>query len=208
MQGLGNHLGEREARLQQRRTHEQAFSLFVRVKAYAEAKTHLEALEQFDGPRWWESDSRPWQPLSDYGETYEGLGEYARALEYYDVAILALETRRGQLGRDELKSVLVGDKGAQYLYLFAARTATKLGACARAFGYCERGKARALLDLMAGTAVALPGIALESSEMRRWRELSARLQLKRGLLAQTRSSQQPDAERITQLAGEIAADEA
>jgi CHAT domain-containing protein len=207
MRALGGPSAEGEARLQQSRTHDQAFSMFVRLKAYAEAKTHLEKLEQLDGPRWWEPKSRPWEALSDCGETYEGLGEHKRALDFYDLAISTLEARRGQLGRDELKSALAAGKGAQYLYLSAARTAIKLGERERAFGYCERGKARALLDLMAGTAAALKETAEESSEMRRWRELSARLQLKRGLLAQTRSRQQPDAERMTQLAREIAADE-
>src|SRR5262249_34909239 len=140
MKTVGGEHGEDEARLQQRRTHEQAFSVFVRAKAYTEAKSHLDALEQLGGKGWWAQDAKPWQPLSDCAEMYEGMGDLAAALAYYDQAITQLETRRGQLSRDELKTAIAADKGAQYLYFQAARTAMKQKDYGRSFNYAERGK--------------------------------------------------------------------
>jgi tetratricopeptide (TPR) repeat protein len=152
LQEVGGSAAQAEARLQRIRTHEQAFSVFVRVKSYQEAKSHLEALRQLAGDDWWSDDAKPWQLLSDCGEMQEGLGSFTEALKYYDLAIQQLDSRRNQLSRDELKTALSGDKGAQYLYFQAARTAIRNKQYELAFDYAERGKARALLDLMAGSA--------------------------------------------------------
>src|SRR5262249_12585471 len=46
MQTMGGTQATAEVNLQRRRTHEQAFAAFVRVKAYRDALTHLRALEQ------------------------------------------------------------------------------------------------------------------------------------------------------------------
>lgn len=211
-----------EAQLQARRQLERAAAVFVRVKAYTEARAQLDALERLAGAEWWSDQERPWETLSDYGEMYEGLGQLSGALAAYDRAIELLEQRRQQLSRDELKTALAAGSGPQYLYFYAARTAQKLQSrlfqagdraqaqtmVARAFGYAERGKARALLDLLAGSA-ALAGVAAsESVALRAWRELTARLTLWRGLLAREHGQQQPDAERIAALSQQIADGEA
>jgi CHAT domain-containing protein len=207
MQAVGGEHGAAEARLQQQRTHEQAFSVFVRAKAFAEAKLHLDALEQLAGKQWWAQDAKPWQPLSDCAEMYEGLDDVAAALAYYDQAITQIEARRGQLSRDELKTAIAADKGAQYLYFQAARAAMKQGNHARSFDYAERGKARGLLDLMAGSAVIVRAPETESAAMRSWRQLNAQLTLRRGLLAQERGKPEPNATSIEQFTRQIAVDE-
>lgn len=207
MKTVGGEHGEAEARLQQQRTHEQAFTVFVRVKAYKEAKSHLDALEQLGDVEWWAQDAKPWQPLSDCGEMYEGLDDLTAALVYYDQAITQLEKRRGQLSRDELKIAIAADKGAQYLYFQAARAAMKQKDYGSSFNYLERGKARGLLDLMAGSAVIVRAPERESDVMRAWRQLNAQLTLRRGLLAQERGKSESTAASIAQFTQQIAVDE-
>jgi CHAT domain-containing protein/tetratricopeptide (TPR) repeat protein len=218
MQAVGGDAGQMEARRQRQRTAEQAFGFLVRVRAYAEAQPYLEQIERLGDKEWWKVDSQPWQPLSDCGEMYEGLGDLEAALAYYDRAIGELEARRMYLSRDELKTALAAGTGAQYLYFQAARAALTLarqaaagaeadGYAARAFGYAERGKARALLDLMAGSAAIAGAPRAESQARRTWRQLNAQLMIWRGLLAQERNRRQPDEGRITALTGRIEAQE-
>jgi CHAT domain-containing protein len=196
--------GQTEARAQAMQTLKQAFSFMIRVKDYARCQQYLRKLEEVGGRNWWQQDDRPWVSLSDCGATYEGLGDLSRALKFYDCAIERLEARRKDLSREELKTALAADQGAQYLYFYAARTAIAAGDPARAFEYAEQGKARALLDLMAASNLRAPGT--ESEGMRGWRETGARLSLRRGLLAQARGQSQPDANRIAYLVGLVEAD--
>jgi CHAT domain-containing protein len=218
MEAAGGDAGQMEDRRQRQRTAEQAFAFLVRVKAYTEAQPYLEEVERLGGKDWWKADSQPWQPLTDCGEMYEGLGDLETALAYYDRAIDELETRRMYLSRDELKTALAAGAGAQYLYFQAARAALTLaqqttggteadGYAARAFGYAERGKARALLDLMAGSAAMAAAHRAESQTLRTWRQLNAQLTIWRGLLAQERNQREPDEGRITALMGRIEAQE-
>jgi CHAT domain-containing protein len=211
MAQFGGAQGQAEVRLQQRRTHEQAFTTFVMVKAYREAQKHLRELERLDGPGWWASDARPWQHLCEIAEMYEGLNDLELALDHYEQAITQLEARRSQLSRDELKTALASEKSAQYLYFLASRAAMKNGEGARSFDHAERGKARALLDLMAGTK--LGAFRAENESMRRWRQLNAQLSLRRGLMAQARAQNRPNAPNapnapaIVSFAEQIAHDE-
>jgi CHAT domain-containing protein len=182
--------------------------MFVRVKAYEDAKTQLEQIEVLAGKEWWRDDQRPWQPLSDCAEMYEGLGELDAALQYYERAIAELERRRGQLSRDELKTALSADRGVQYLYFLAARAAMRKHDYAYAFVLAERGKARGLLDLMAGSTAGVGAPAKEDATLREWRQLNAQLTLRRGLIAQERVKLQPDGGRIGQLSRQLEEDEA
>jgi CHAT domain-containing protein len=207
MKTVGGLHAEAESRLQQQRKHEQAFTVFVRSKAYQEAKSHLDELERLANKVWWAQDPRPWQPLCDCAEMYEGLGDLSTAIEHYDQAITQLEMRRGQLSRDDLKTAIASDKGAQYLYFQAARTAMRMGDHVRSFQYAERGKARGLLDLMAGGAVMLREPEKERESMRAWRRLNAQLTLWRGLLALERGKPSPNADVVEQYVRQIAEDE-
>jgi CHAT domain-containing protein len=207
MQRFGGTHGQHEAQIQKRRTHEQAFTMFVRVKAYDEAKTQLDQLEALSGTEWWREDQRPWQPLSDCAEMYEGLGQIDTAMQYYERSITELERRRGQLSRDELKTALSADRGVQYLYFQAARAAMRKKDYAYAFVLAERGKARGLLDLMAGSTNGMGIPAAEDATLREWRQLSAQLTLRRGLIAQERLEPQPNRELVEQLTRQLHSDE-
>jgi CHAT domain-containing protein len=202
MQAFGGTFATKETRMQQRRTHEQAFAAFVRVRAWDDASVHLSALEALDGAEWWKDDTKPWQPLCDIGELYDAKGDAIRALAAYDRAIERLEQRRAALSRDELKVALASDKGAQYLYFLAARAAVLSGDAAQGFAYAEAGKSRALLDLMASGRV--DDLTDEGDAVRAWRETSSQLLLQRGLLAQTRSRREPDPRAIANLEAQIA----
>ena len=201
MQQAGGAAAEAELRLQQRRTHEQAFTAFVMVRAYDDAAQHLAALEAMAGRDWWKQDRKPWQPLCDIAELCEHQGDIARARRCYADAVACLEERRAFLSRDELKVALASDKGAHYLYLLSARAAMKEGDVAAAFSFAERAKSRALLDLMAVSRAPVPGA--EGPEMRAWREHGMQLQVTRGLLAQARSQRTPDPERIATLEAQL-----
>ncbi len=201
MASLGGEHGAAEAALQQRRTHEQAFSAFVMVRAYDDAYAHLLALEQLAGTDWWTDDTKPWQPLCDMGELFEARNEAVRARECYDRAIDELEKRRAFLSRDELKVALASDKGAQYLYFLAARAAVRVGDAALGFDYAERGKARALLDLMADGRGHTT--AHEAPAALAWREAAMQIAISRGLLAHARSTRSPDAGRVAALEAQV-----
>jgi CHAT domain-containing protein len=207
MSRAGGNYGEAERRIQEVRTHEQAFTFLLRNKAYAQAKMHLDALERIEGEEWWKHRANPWQELSARAEMHEGLGDLSAALRSYDMAITELEARRRLLTRDELKSALAADRSAQYLYFLAARVAVKSGDQARALRYVENGKARALLDLMAATRAGQHEAEAGDEFLRRWRQLNAQLALTRGLLAQARNARQPDEAAITNLTDRITAEE-
>lgn len=217
MRLFGGAAGKAQVRKQELGNHELALTLMVRCKAYAEAKTHLEALEHLAGSEWWVQNDRPWQGLCDAGELYEDLNDFTSALRYYDRAIEQFEARRSRLTRDELKTALAGDRDAQFLYFLAARCALKQHEAARqagnvgqvrtsaaaAFSYAERGKARALLDMMAASATIAALPTGESDELYAWRKASTRLALWRGLLAREHTALNPDTDRITHLTAQI-----
>jgi CHAT domain-containing protein len=204
--GSGGKFGEAEQRVQQIRTHKQAFAFFARNKAWERARVELSALERMDGEEWWKREERPWEELCSRGEVHEGLGNLPAALRSYNQAMSELEARRKLLTRDELKSAFAGNRNAQYVYFLAARAAMKSGDRAGSFRYVENGKARALLDLMAAT---VPSGRLDTGSsdesLRHWRELNARLALTRGLLAQARNADQPNAAAIEELTERVTA---
>jgi CHAT domain-containing protein len=182
----------------------------VRAKAYERATAALQELEQLAGVEWWAEDDRPWRSLSDIAEMHEGLGQkatspvhFTAALRFYEQAIEELERRRSLLTRDELKTALAADFGVQYLYFQAVRAAMRLAQVVddpgqreavqrRAFVLSEKGRARALLDLIAANLRRPTDAAGESAEFGRWRELTSSVQLWRGLLARARSSGESD----------------
>jgi CHAT domain-containing protein len=206
-----------------RQTHlEQAAAFFTRVKAYSTAKTYWDALEEMKGPEWWLGQERPWRALANRGETYEGLGQLGQAQASYDRAIALLEARRDLLRRDEWKTAFDDEGGAPAVYFLAAQTAfglreeaLRLGDnaqavahTARVFDYAERGKARALLDLMAAGAALGRATRSESQAMSAWRRLNARLAAHRGLLARARGEPTPAPGQVAYLNQQVAADEA
>jgi CHAT domain-containing protein len=206
-----------EARKQEARAHEQALAFYPTIEAYPAARAHLQALEAGAGEHWWQATDSPWQTLADVGLVYEGLGEHGQAARRYRQAIDLLEGRRERLRRDELRTAIASGLGPQYLYFQAARNAVDAAAAAgrrderqawlaEGFGYAERGKARGLLDLMAG---AVPGDSQTqaSAALRAWREASARVSTWRGLLAAERGRSAPEGARVAYLSERIEAEE-
>jgi CHAT domain-containing protein/tetratricopeptide (TPR) repeat protein len=188
--------------------HKQAFSMLLRLKDYDAARQHLETVTEADGEEWWRKSERPWLELSDCGELSESEEEYSEALGYYAQAIETFEGRRSQLFRDELKTALTDDRGVQSLYLQAARACCKLRQPSTAFHYCERGKARALLDLMASVIeTGADDVLFEDDLLKRWRERSAHLQLLNGLLAAERNRSNGNQQKVAELLARQAAAE-
>jgi CHAT domain-containing protein len=217
METLFGQQGKALARGQDVQTLKQAAGFFAAVKEYPEARRYFDQLEAAAGPEWWRRGQDSWQSLLDYGETYEGLGEWPQALGYYDQGIAMLDEQRRLLSRDELKTALFRGTQAQLTHLGAARTALRLREAAEqagradevrvraagAFDYAERGKARALLDLMAGSAVLAGAAPVASEALADWRRLTATLTVWRGLLAQERGGERPSQERIAYLQGRV-----
>ena len=201
MRSLSTVRGQQEADIADRRAVEQSFSFMVRAKAYPRAAAHLQVLERIAGRDWWTADERPWRSLSDIAEMHEGLGDLREALDVYTQAIDQLEDRRSLLSRDELKTALAADLGVQYLYFQAVRAALRLAhakvsdeqrrtARDEAFGLSERGRARALLDLLAANVRHAAEADRDSDAFRRWRQLVSSSELWRGMLARARAGGQ------------------
>lgn len=211
---FGGTAGQQQAQLQDQHSLEQAFAFMVRCKAFDKAKAYVQRLEQIAGPGWWQADAKPWQLLSDYAEMYEGLGDLATSLHYYQTATEALETRRHLLSRDDLKTALAADQGASFLYLAAAQVALKLAQNsaspeenlkyqAQAFTLLEKGKARSLLDLATTSASLAKRPKGEADLLAAWRQKTSQIALWQGLLAQERTRQEPDERRLTMLSERI-----
>ncbi|MBD2859607.1 CHAT domain-containing protein [Spongiibacter sp. KMU-158] len=74
-------------------------------------------------------------------------GDIESAINYFEQAVDALESARSTINTEAAKIGFVGDKQAVYRDLVSALVTS--GQAARAFEYAERGKARALVDLLA-----------------------------------------------------------
>jgi CHAT domain-containing protein/tetratricopeptide (TPR) repeat protein len=194
---LARQLGPEQEQRARRNALEQDFAFLTRVKAWHEAQAAADACQALAGTEWWNEQERPWGVLSDLGEVREGLGHLEPALRYYEHAMDALDARRGLLASTGLRAALAGAREVQWLSLFGARCALRLAehdppraqeALARAFRAAERGKARALLDLMAASAARVPGRAGEPSQRQRWREMGARVDVAAQLLERRRAS--------------------
>lgn len=211
---LGTEALVANAQQQWRYSQQQAASFFCAVKAYADAASHLRQLENRFGANWWQSEDKPWESLQTYGEVAEGLENYPEAAAHYAQALDHFERSRQLLRRDNFKTALSSGSSSQYLYFLPARNALKLAALQpaaasehqqTAYRYAERGKARALLDLMAGGANRTDAAGDES--VRLWLQDTAKLATWGSLLAAERGEQTPDAGRISYLEQKIAAAE-
>ncbi|MBU6272774.1 MAG: CHAT domain-containing protein [Betaproteobacteria bacterium] len=88
-----------------------------------------------------------WLLLSDRARIAEQAGQLAQALGFLRQAIEAVEGQRASIDTEATKIGFVGDK--QSLYAAAVRVAHRLGQPEAAFEFMERGKSRALVDLLA-----------------------------------------------------------
>ena len=106
-----------------------------------------------------------WLLLNERGRIAEREGDLAAALGYYQRAIGVVEQQRASINTEASKIGFVGDK--QALYGRAIGAALKLGEKGVAYGFMERAKSRALVDLLAGksAALALKGQNADSSAL-------------------------------------------
>ncbi|MGE4296894.1 MAG: CHAT domain-containing protein [Desulfovibrionaceae bacterium] len=124
---------------------------FIKAKALygsgrtQEAKTAIDALlgmEQIAS-----SGTMYWNLLHDRGRIALADGEPDRAIGLFEKAVAVIERQRATLGSEASKIGFVGDKQTVYADLVAALVAQ--GRAAEALAYVERGKSRALVDLLA-----------------------------------------------------------
>lgn len=185
-----------QARLAQAR---QAFGFFVRVRAAARARAALDQLAALDAS-WWQRGQTPWAELADVAELHAMEGDLDTARTMYQQAIELLENQRQLLSEDSLKRRFVDSVPAHRMYVGAARAALAADP-ARAFEQLERGRARALLDLVVdphrGAAGDDPIVA--------WRAHNARRSVYQSMLAIEADRTPPSPERVAELRAKLAA---
>lgn len=189
--------------IQHRYFWEQAFGMWVKLTRFDSALKAWQKRCDLDDEQWWERENAPWRTGSYVAEMYEGLEKYDLALKYCERSLEMLEQRRNELSRDELRTAIANDRGAQYLYHLGARLALQQNDPEKAFLYIEQGKARALLDLLSAHPDRLSLQEQQQLHVQKWREGNAKLQAFRGLYAVERRQSQPDPVRVQQLDQEI-----
>jgi len=90
--------------------------------------------------------------LSRVGNEAANRGRHEPALQAFQAAMQSVEDTRSQLEESALRGLFLEDK--QAMYHGAVRSALSLGQVENAFGFAERGRARAFLDLL-GTHTTL-----------------------------------------------------
>lgn len=182
---------------------EQAFGMWVKLTHFDRALEAWEKRCDLEDEQWWERENAPWRTGSYVAEMYEGLAKYDLAFSYCERCLEMLDQRRTELSRDELRTAIANDRGAQYLYHLGARLAIQQHDPEKAFFYIEQGKARALLDLLSAHPDRLSLKEQQQRHVQKWREGNAKLQAFRGLFAVERRQSQPDEVRVRQLEQEI-----
>lgn len=122
----------------------QSKSLFE-IGRLEEAKVVFEKLLAIE--RIQEHGSIYWQLLADLGRIYMSDGQSEKGIELLSKAIEAIEQQRSSINTEASKIGFVGDKQAIYYHLVTALFDN--GRFNKAFEYAERGKARALVDMLA-----------------------------------------------------------
>lgn len=147
-----------------------AAALLARGDRAGAARSFRRALEEARASR------SPWlkhEALYALGEEAEGLGRTAAARNYYRAAAREGEKLRALLGTDDFRAAFHRDKGQPYLALAALELDG--GSLNRAFAHLERGRARALLDLLTQVEAARHKPGLTRAERARLSEAEALL---------------------------------
>lgn len=88
-----------------------------------------------------------WQALYGRGQASQAQGDLSAAIRDYQDAIAVIESQRRSIDTEAGRVSFVGDKQNVYRDLIAILS--KQGRTGEAFAYAERGKARALVDILA-----------------------------------------------------------
>ena len=179
------------------------------LKRFPEARSEVEQAERFV-PGWSE---RTWIHLYWVAQISEAEGRTEAALAAYRKAIAMIESQRGKLSGEEARIGFAGDKQEVYARLVALLL--KTGAASGAFEVAERGKSRALVDLLASRnsfAVRAGGNAEEAERLfKEYRLADAALasasagQAAPAKVGQTRTVAAEAARRLREKAPELAA---
>lgn len=199
-------VGERVVRRQPLHALQHEVAFYARVRDFETAGDRLARLEEAAGVDWWRDAPRPWEQLGHRAEIHEGLGRLGDAAFDYARVVDLVESWRGRLFQDAAKVALVDSNRTRQLFFAAARCSLRRddlapgdGHGATAFRYVERGKARALADLVAASSPALA----DRPELRSYRRATTRLQVWLDRLASEQARLPLREERIEQLKARI-----
>ena len=171
------------------------------VGAWPEAAERWKCLAERHGEDWWARDREPWLRLDELAGTREAAGDLLTALELRERAIALLERRRARILRPEDRLAQLEAPAVARLFAGAARTALDAAKEAeeagrtreaealeaRAFDVAQRGRGRALLDLMQRAAVRAGEPEAARREARAWRRRAGAAAFRRELLAAARA---------------------
>lgn len=118
--------------------------LLVELGRFGEAREEQAKAEKLDPGVMTENN---WQFQFCFGRIAEAEGKVAIALDAYRKAVNIIESRRMTLPGEEARIGFATDK--QEVYTRLVSLLIKAGSAASAFEYAERGKSRALVDLLA-----------------------------------------------------------
>jgi CHAT domain-containing protein len=153
-----------------------AARFFARIRRYDRASAHLAAVTRLAGREWWKKEPQPWEARALIGEIREGLGDLPGALAAYDEALSLAEADLRHLLRDDQRTAFTDRRLTRSVYLASARAAHAAGrgSDTDAFNRAERGRARALTVLLAGSRRGDTMATEDADLVRRWREAAAR----------------------------------
>lgn len=176
---------------------QEALASFLACRDPIRARAQLAALIARDGDDWWKRDATPWYTRALCGDLLHLEGDAATALGCYEEACTLLEQQGAALCDDGSRTSFTNSSAAERLFADAADAALALSPPdhARAFGFIERGRARALADLVSDIRVAATG----NDPIAGWREASARRDIARALIRRELAAEAPDADRLAQL---------
>ncbi|MEZ4991741.1 MAG: CHAT domain-containing protein [Saprospiraceae bacterium] len=180
----GDSINNATVAIQELRYHwEQALLMWIQLQEYYRAEIAWQKRCELEDADWWLRHPTPWKMGSALAELYEGLEQYEKALQYCDQALSALDLRRNQLSRDELKTAISNDRSTQFLYHLGTRLAFRQENGHLAFHYSELGKGRALLDLLSLNTQTLKNKSSENKLLPHWQTVNAQLQAWKNLAA-------------------------
>jgi CHAT domain-containing protein len=180
-----------------RMLHFQGLVFQLNLGVTTRARAHYDALAG-SGSRWWLGIDEEWRALYASARLAEQEDDLDSALSFVDQAISQVEQIRGALRRDELKASLFTGRDMEEIFRDAAKVALRLREAAVtsgdqsavdrwsavAFGYAERGRSRALLDMMTANGGAERS-DLPADLVARWRFAGAEASLAQDRLAST-----------------------
>lgn len=197
------------------KAHLNALYFLVQMDAFEAARRHLAIIEREMGPDWWRSEARPWEALVRRAELHAGLTDDDTALEDVDRCVALLDEARVGLPGDTQRAALAGSLLAKQVYalgiacshrLLETHADERLRWIDRMYRYAEQGKGRALLDLLAAATTEITPHA--ASDVRRWREINARLSTWHALIGEEHERPTPREERLQRLRGRLEEDQA